>query len=170
MLLVYQKEVAMNAFVMKDIQVSMIRSMLQVSLRLKEERKSKNALVECTELINECENGSHQCHQNAFCFDTKDSYGCICEDGFDGDGFNCSVLCFEGTKPSKETCVDIDECAMNSTVCETSNTICKNSFGSYSCVCLDGLVCDDEDGPQMTTKASTSSSTTGSPTSISTTG
>ena len=136
MLLVYQKEVAMNAFVMKDIQVSMIRSMLQVSLRLKEERKSKNALVECTELINECENGSHQCHQNAFCFDTKDSYGCICEDGFDGDGFNCSVLCFEGTKPSKETCVDIDECAMNSTVCETSNTICKNSFGSYSCVCL----------------------------------
>ena len=94
----------------------------------------KTILVKCTKLINECENETHQCDKDAFCFDTKDSYGCICEDGFDGDGFSCSVLCFEGTKPSGGTCIDIDECAQNSTICQHQNKICKNSFGSYSCV------------------------------------
>ena len=94
--------------------------------------------------MNECENELHECDQNAFCFDTDDSYGCICEDGFDGDGFNCSVLCFPGTKSSGGTCIDIDECEMNSTICESPNTICKNSFGSYSCACPDGFIGDAE--------------------------
>ena len=112
-------------------------------------------------MINECEWGSHECDQNAFCFDTKDSYGCICEDGFDGDGFNCSVLCFEGTKPSGGTCVDIDECSKNSTICEIPNTICINSFGSYSCICPDGFIGDDKNCTQvLTTKATTSKPTT----------
>ena len=95
---------------------------------------------------------------NAFCFDTKDSYGCICEDGFDGDGFNCSVLCFEGTKPSGGTCVDIDECAQNSTVCQHQNKSCKNTFGSFSCVCPDGFTDDNQKCIKTTTMSSTTTS------------
>ena len=152
MLLAFQRAIALSVVVMKDIQVSMIPMIFQVSFKIKTSitRLLKTFLVECKKLINECANGSHECNQNAFCFDTKDSYGCICEDGFDGDGFNCSVLCFQGTKPSGETCIDINECEMNSTICVTPNTICKNSFGSYSCVCPDGFIGDAKSCTQST--------------------
>ena len=30
------------------------------------------------------------CHGNATCTDTNDSYACVCNNGFTGDGFNCT--------------------------------------------------------------------------------
>ena len=40
--------------------------------------------------IVECDLGLDVCHQNALCRDTIGSFECTCEDGFVGDGINCS--------------------------------------------------------------------------------
>ena len=34
------------------------------------------------------------CHDNATCTDDNGSYICICQDGFTGDGFNCTGLLY----------------------------------------------------------------------------
>ena len=39
--------------------------------------------------INECENGS-LCDNNTKCNNTEGSFMCVCQEGFDGDGFNCT--------------------------------------------------------------------------------
>ena len=40
---------------------------------------------------NECEGPDHLCAVNATCMNTRGSYNCTCEPGFEGDGFyNCS--------------------------------------------------------------------------------
>ena len=40
--------------------------------------------------INECETGKHHCDSNAFCNNTKGSYICICNPGYNGNGVNCT--------------------------------------------------------------------------------
>ena len=42
------------------------------------------------DIIN-CENDDG-CHDNATCSDANGSYTCLCQDGFTGDGFNCTGL------------------------------------------------------------------------------
>ena len=39
--------------------------------------------------INECVTGS-LCDNNALCENTEGSFMCVCKEGFDGDGFNCT--------------------------------------------------------------------------------
>ena len=56
-----------------------------------------------------------------------------------------------------KSCVDIVECAQNSTICQHRNKICKNTFGSYSCVCPDGFI-GDKHCTQITTATSQSTS------------
>ncbi|XP_058111513.1 vacuolar-sorting receptor 1-like [Magnolia sinica] len=46
--------------------------------------------------------------------------GCVCPEGFKGDGF--------------KECEDIDECK-EKTVCQCPECKCKNSWGSYECSC-----------------------------------
>ena len=47
--------------------------------------------------INECE-GENDCDENAKCFNTDGSYTCTCQQGFIGNGKNCSgIMC--GAKP-----------------------------------------------------------------------
>ena len=40
--------------------------------------------------IDECENGMHNCHLDATCVDTPGNFTCTCNDGYNGDGMNCS--------------------------------------------------------------------------------
>ena len=42
--------------------------------------------------INECELEIHECSDLAFCYNTLESYGCICNDGYEGDGFTCKQI------------------------------------------------------------------------------
>ena len=42
------------------------------------------------DIIN-CENDDG-CHDNATCTDNNGSYVCMCQEGFTGDGFNCTGL------------------------------------------------------------------------------
>ena len=40
--------------------------------------------------LNECTNGTHDCHLMAVCNNTKGSYNCSCKEGYKGDGRNCT--------------------------------------------------------------------------------
>ncbi|XP_063788464.1 uromodulin-like [Pseudophryne corroboree] len=63
-----------------------------------------------------------ECHPNATCEESLGFLQCSCKEGFIGDGLACS---------------DIDECAYSwSNNCSVG--ICKNTFGSYFCVCPSG--------------------------------
>ena len=39
--------------------------------------------------IDECEEGSHNCHVNATCLNRIGSFLCSCNDGYIGNGVNC---------------------------------------------------------------------------------
>ena len=72
--------------------------------------------------------GVNLCHINATCSDTDGNYTCACNEGFQGDGFNCE---------------DIDECAdpVRRQAIENDchvNAACTNTIGSYECGCNDG--------------------------------
>ena len=40
--------------------------------------------------MNECERSPMSCHEHAQCTNTDGSYTCTCNQGFDGDGHNCT--------------------------------------------------------------------------------
>ena len=66
--------------------------------------------------VNECELGIDECSPDAFCYDTLESYGCICNDGYDGDGFSCAFI---------DECLD-DPCH--------SDYDCINTADGYQCI------------------------------------
>ena len=70
----------------------------------------------------------------AFCTDTNESFGCICDDGYDGDGVTCTIVCTAGTEPNEEgnQCIDIDECASNPC---GANFNCINGNNQFTCEC-----------------------------------
>ncbi|XP_053550228.1 uromodulin-like [Bombina bombina] len=109
-----------------------------------------------------------KCHPNAIC-DEHFGRKCLCRDGFNGDGFNCSDInecayswtnnCTEGVcfntigsytchcpsgynKSSTNICVDIDECSSPSLKKCHPNATCINLKGNYSCSCLPGYTGD----------------------------
>lgn len=42
--------------------------------------------------INECAEGSDNCHQNAYCINNAGSYSCTCWAGYTGDGVTCTAI------------------------------------------------------------------------------
>ena len=43
--------------------------------------------------VNECDLQQNNCHEFAGCNDTEGSYTCYCNDGFIGDGLDCTGTC-----------------------------------------------------------------------------
>lgn len=50
---------------------------------------NENGIKTFTE-IDECAVGLHLCDVNAACVNTRGSYECACEAGYNGDGFSCT--------------------------------------------------------------------------------
>ena len=69
--------------------------------------------------INECITGNHTCDLS--------TSECINNDG----GFTCN--CLSGYRKKDDACVDIDECAEDSSLCKCAS--CINTIGSYKCEC-----------------------------------
>ncbi|MDD9968850.1 MAG: EGF-like domain-containing protein, partial [Myxococcales bacterium] len=74
------------------------------------------------DLVDECEEGSHDCDDNATCTDLTDGFACECDAGYAGDG---------------STCEDVDECAEGSDDCD-ENATCDNTVGGFTCECDEG--------------------------------
>jgi hypothetical protein len=74
-----------------------------------------------------CDCEGLECGDNAHCEDSGGGPECVCDDGYEGDGF---------------TCTDIDECTLGTDTCDT-NATCTNTDGGYTCACNDGY---DGDG------------------------
>ncbi|XP_059498675.1 fibrillin-2 [Stegostoma tigrinum] len=88
---------------------------------------------ECVD-VDECT--SSPC-TNGDCINTPGSYHCKCHTGFQGT-------------PTKQACIDIDECIQNGLLCK--NGRCVNTDGSFQCICNagfeltpDGKNCIDHD-------------------------
>ncbi len=108
-----------------------------------------------------------QCHDDATCSQSGDSFVCICRDGFEGDGILCQDIdecaegidscdelatctntpgsyeceCPEGYEGDGTYCEDVDECAEGIDSCDELAT-CTNTPGSYECECPDGYTGD----------------------------
>ncbi|CAB4017304.1 fibrillin-2-like isoform X48 [Paramuricea clavata] len=83
----------------------------------------------------ECQLGTHICHQHASCQNTDGSFGCSCNEGYSGNG---------------TTCVDINECNNDEDNKCSPFAICNNQIGTYECLCKkgfggNGIQCDDID-------------------------
>uniref|UniRef100_A0AAY4E663 Fibrillin 2b n=1 Tax=Denticeps clupeoides TaxID=299321 RepID=A0AAY4E663_9TELE len=88
---------------------------------------------ECID-VDEC--NSSPC-VNGDCVNTPGSYYCACHEGYQ-------------STPTKQTCIDIDECIHNGLMCR--NGRCVNTDGSFQCICNagfettpDGKNCIDHD-------------------------
>jgi hypothetical protein len=91
--------------------------------------------------VNECEAGSHECHETGRCVNTPGGYYCRCVSGYEGDGW---------------TCTDLDDCDPDpccdygvlpppggtylapSGLYETSSGCMDNGANSYTCNCRNG--------------------------------
>uniref|UniRef100_A0A8C4QGT8 Uncharacterized protein n=1 Tax=Eptatretus burgeri TaxID=7764 RepID=A0A8C4QGT8_EPTBU len=68
--------------------------------------------------VGECTNSS-LCGVHAYCFNTNDSFECICDQGYSVD--------------IGGDCVDLDECEVLEDAC--GSALCENVDGSFVCVC-----------------------------------
>ena len=50
--------------------------------------------------INECLEGSHNCHKDANCVNNVGSFTCDCKDGFNGNG----TYCYGKSTPNVDVC------------------------------------------------------------------
>ncbi|XP_029707366.1 nephronectin isoform X1 [Takifugu rubripes] len=119
---------------------------------------------QCDEDVNECGFPGRPCSQR--CVNTHGSYRCYCEAGYalGADGYTCSreAACFSmrcqfGCRVERggsvgctcppglhlaadnKTCEDVNECQLDAALCPPRQT-CRNTFGSFVCVCRDGFV------------------------------
>ncbi|XP_078594617.1 uncharacterized protein LOC144872403 isoform X2 [Branchiostoma floridae x Branchiostoma japonicum] len=125
--------------------------------------------------VDECADGTDNCHAQATCTNTDGSFTCDCTEGYSGNGVNCTDVdecadgtdnchaqatctntdgsftcdCTEGYSGNGVNCTDVDECADGTHNCHGQAT-CTNTDGSFSCECTnghggDGVTCADID-------------------------
>ncbi|XP_061107774.1 signal peptide, CUB and EGF-like domain-containing protein 1 isoform X1 [Conger conger] len=113
--------------------------------------------------VDECSEATDDCHIDALCQNTPQSYKCICKAGYQGDGKHCEdadecdndytggcvhecinlpgnyrCTCYDGFSLAHDghNCLDVDECLDNNGGCQQ---ICVNTMGSYECLCNVGF-------------------------------
>ena len=69
--------------------------------------------------VDECDTGTHMCDADAACINTKGTYECNCNAGYEGPGV---------------TCEDVDECSAIVGLCDL-NAVCDNTVDSFNCSC-----------------------------------
>ncbi|CAH3151508.1 unnamed protein product, partial [Porites evermanni] len=94
---------------------------------IKERERNRELMEEIAREIemtcsDECKTGLHNCHNDAYCTNTKHSFTCTCKAGYTGDGVNCA---------------DINECKRGEHNCH-ANANCENTKGSFVCTCKPG--------------------------------
>ncbi|XP_078077395.1 signal peptide, CUB and EGF-like domain-containing protein 2 [Mustelus asterias] len=117
--------------------------------------------------IDECTEGTDDCHIDAICQNTYMSYKCTCKPGYKGDGKKCEDIdecdneynggcvhecinipgnyrctCYDGFMLAHDghNCLDVDECIFNNGGCQHT---CVNTVGSYECQCKEGFFLSD---------------------------
>ncbi|MEO0323183.1 MAG: trypsin-like serine protease [Myxococcota bacterium] len=78
----------------------------------------------CFALVDECATGRVSCDARAACEDFELGFRCLCDAGYQGDGY---------------TCEDVDECARDAC---SPDAFCTNTPGSFECECAPGFVGD----------------------------
>uniref|UniRef100_A0A0K0DXB5 Phosphoglycerate mutase (2,3-diphosphoglycerate-independent) n=1 Tax=Strongyloides stercoralis TaxID=6248 RepID=A0A0K0DXB5_STRER len=95
----------------------------------------------CVKKVNECASPkiyNVDCHKNADCHDTDDSYKCICRTGYEDLSSEYSKL------PGRECVKMINECQDGTNDCGI-NAICVDQKEGYFCKCKPGYVDVSED-------------------------
>uniref|UniRef100_A0A673UR08 Signal peptide, CUB and EGF-like domain-containing protein 2 n=1 Tax=Suricata suricatta TaxID=37032 RepID=A0A673UR08_SURSU len=118
--------------------------------------------------VDECSEGTDDCHIDAICQNTPKSFKCLCKPGYKGEGRQCEDIdecendyynggcvhecinipgnyrctCFDGFMLAHDghNCLDVDECQDNNGGCQQ---ICVNAMGSYECQCHSGFFLSD---------------------------
>lgn len=81
------------------------------------------------------------CDPNAACMDIDGSFDCSCDDGYEGNGFNCSSESMQWDYHYQwlSNILDIDEC--DAEPCDV-NAGCEDTEGSFICSCNSGFIGD----------------------------
>uniref|UniRef100_A0A4X2K3A9 Signal peptide, CUB and EGF-like domain-containing protein 2 n=1 Tax=Vombatus ursinus TaxID=29139 RepID=A0A4X2K3A9_VOMUR len=118
--------------------------------------------------VDECAGGIDDCHADAICQNTLESYKCSCKPGYQGEGKHCEDIdecdnefsggcvheCFSIPGNCHSTwndgfmlahdghnCLDVDECLFSNGGCQHT---CVNTVGSYECQCKEGFFLSDD--------------------------
>ena len=95
--------------------------------------------------VNECADAAlNNCHANAVCTDTFDSFTCVCKKGFSGSGTSCT---------------NVDECSTSSQNNCHANAVCTDTSGSFTCACKKGFSGNGNSCTAVASNASTTTST-----------
>ncbi|XP_074855023.1 signal peptide, CUB and EGF-like domain-containing protein 2 isoform X5 [Carettochelys insculpta] len=117
--------------------------------------------------VDECAQGTDDCHPDAICQNTPKLYKCVCKLGYSGEGKMCEDIdecdgdfnggcvhecfnipgnyrctCYDGFMLAHDghNCLDMDECTLNNGGCQH---LCFNTMGSYECRCKAGFFLSD---------------------------
>ncbi|XP_074811118.1 signal peptide, CUB and EGF-like domain-containing protein 2 isoform X4 [Natator depressus] len=117
--------------------------------------------------VDECAQGTDDCHPDAICQNVPKLYKCTCKLGYSGEGKTCEDIdecdndfnggcvhecfnipgnyrctCYDGFMLAHDghNCLDTDECMFNNGGCQQ---LCVNTVGSYECRCKAGFFLSD---------------------------